>query len=122
MKLGKTLVKLGAIFLILSYVLVLILFAHAFFNPIHTVCVRINSFGEMWAETIAIVLSILAVPVFLWTAVRRNVIIPFWMRDNYYTLEEELMDAFERRKIKVDSLSVENDATKYTINVKRKIK
>ena len=80
----KQIGKFGLAFMILSYVLVIILFMHALFNPIHTVVIRINAFGEMIIETIALLISFVAVPMFLYDLIREGVIKPFgcdkWMK------------------------------------------
>jgi len=79
----KIFVKFGFAFVILSYMLVVILFLHALTNPIHTVVIRINAFGEMIPEAIAVFLSFIAVPFFVIELVKKGVWKPFWRQKDY---------------------------------------
>jgi hypothetical protein len=50
-------VKLGLNMLIVGYLLVVILFFTAFFNPKHMVIIKINNFYERWVELGIVLIS-----------------------------------------------------------------
>jgi hypothetical protein len=80
MRLKKLAIRLGFNMMLLSWILVVILFAKAFFNEQHAVVIFINNFYEMWVEVIVIGLSFFFVPYFVWQSSKVGLIRFFWQR------------------------------------------
>ena len=80
MRLKKLAIRLGFNMMLLSWILVVILFVKAFFNPHHAVIIFINNFYEMWVEVVVIVLSFFFVPYFMFHANKVGLIRFFWQR------------------------------------------
>ena len=85
--------RVGLTMLIVSWVLVMFLFFHAFFNPNHTVILNINNHGEMYIEFGVLIISCIFIPLFIKDLYDKNIITLFGKKKKK---DEDDSDSFSK--------------------------